>query len=84
MEQQLKTTHPTLIILIDCCLANNPTKRPTTVNLLSTLKSVNQVMALSFGSNAERMFSVANLFHAKEMKIKTKLIEELKVFQFCS
>ncbi len=49
------------------------------------MQSVNQVMALSFGSNAEKMFTVANLFHyAREMKIKTEIIEELKVFQLCN
>ena len=59
------------------CLHNTPERRPSTKDLLSSLRAVMREVEVAFGCN--KQLNIANVIIVKEMKIKDKRIQELQV-----
>lgn len=82
LESQMSANLPALVELVKQCLHNNPHQRPSTEQLLTTLKGLRRQIEGEYGGGAVKV-DLARVRLAKEAKEKDRRIEELAQQQVC-
>ena len=78
LEAYFSAPHPALVELVKQCLLNDPSERPRTEALLTTLKGVRAEVEGEYGGPVK--LDMVRVRFAKEVKEKDRRLEELQVW----
>ncbi len=78
LEAEIGPLHPSLVQLVKQCLHNAPHRRPTTDEVLDSLKGMRMKIECSYGGSLVKL-DIDKILLTKELKMKNKRLEEMEV-----